>query len=89
LQFLNKIKCLFFVFEGGGWDLDSPIIRSIEEKSVKSDNKTNELDDGENNAPISVMALAAGKLWCGIKDKIFVVCPNSLNVQVKFLLYLF
>jgi hypothetical protein len=29
------------------------------------------------------MTLVAGKLWCGIRDKVFVVCPNSLNVQVK------
>ena len=28
------------------------------------------------------MALAAGKLWCAIRDRIFVVCPNSLKVQV-------
>ena len=28
------------------------------------------------------MALAAGRLWCAIRDKIFVVCPNSLTVEV-------
>jgi hypothetical protein len=30
------------------------------------------------------MALSAGRLWCAIRDKIFVVCPNSLNVEVNF-----
>lgn len=71
------------IFKGGHWDLDSPIIRSIEEKSQKSDHKNGENDNGETNNPISVIALVAGKLWCGIKDKIFVVCPNSLDVQVN------
>jgi hypothetical protein len=65
ISVFKQNKMFIFAFEGGRWDLDSAIIRTIEEKSV---NKTIELDDGENNASISVMALAAGKLWCGIKD---------------------
>jgi hypothetical protein len=69
--------------------LDSPIIQSIEENSTKSEDKTGQLDNEENTDPISVMSLVAGKLWCGIRDRIFVVCLNSLNVQVKlFLLFL-
>jgi len=70
-------------FKGGRWDLDSPIIRSIEENSGRSNNKNGEFYDDENHDPISVMTLVAGKLWCAIRDRIFVVCPNSLNVQVN------
>jgi hypothetical protein len=55
----------------------------IEENSGRSNNKNGEFYDEENNDPISVMTLVAGKLWCGIRDRIFVVCPISLNVQVN------
>jgi hypothetical protein len=68
---------------GGRWDLDCPIIRSIEEDSVRHGSGQNEVDDGDNTDPISVMTLAAGRLWCAIRDRIFVVCPNSLTVEVK------
>ncbi len=68
---------------GGRWDLDCPIIRSVEEESTRHGSGQNENDDGDNMDPISVMALAAGKLWCAIRDRIFVVCPNSLIVEVK------
>lgn len=68
---------------GGRWDLDNPILRSIEEVSNRQGTSHGENDDGDNMDPISVMALAAGRLWCAIRDKIFVVCPNSLNVEVK------
>jgi hypothetical protein len=63
--------------------LDNPIIKIIEENSSQSPDKTNQLDNEENKDPISVMSLVANKLWCGIRDRIFVVCPNSLDVQVK------
>jgi hypothetical protein len=55
----------------------------IEENSGRSNNKNGEFYDEENPDPISVMTLVAGKLWCAIRDRIFVVCPNSLNVQVN------
>ncbi len=74
---------------GGRWDLDNPILRSIEEVSIRQGTGHSEIDDGDNTDPISVMALAAGKLWCAIRDKIFVVCPNSLNVEVKFSKFFF
>ncbi len=73
-----------FLILGGRWDLDSPILRSIEEVSTRKGTGHGEIDDGDNTDPISVMALSAGRLWCAIRDKIFVVCPNSLNVEVKF-----
>jgi hypothetical protein len=68
----------------GRWDLDSPILRTLEEVSTRQGTGHGEIDDGTSIDPISVMALAAGKLWCAIRDKIFVVCPNSLNIEVKF-----
>lgn len=54
----------------------------MEEESLRRGSGPNELDDGDNIDPISVMALAAGRLWCAIRDRIFVVCPNSLTVEV-------
>lgn len=83
---------VFWLILGGRWDLDNPIVRSIEESSSRQGTNHGEIDDGDNTDPISVMTLAAGKLWCAIRDKIFVVCPNSLNVEVKsfaFFLFLF
>ncbi len=71
---------------GGRWDLDCPIIRSVEEDSVRHGGGQGDIDDGDNTDPISVMALAAGRLWCAIRDRIFVVCPNSLKVEVNFVL---
>ncbi len=68
---------------GGRWDLDCPIIRSVEEDSVRHGGGQGDIDDGDTTDPISVMALAAGRLWCAIRDRIFVVCPNSLIVEVK------
>lgn len=68
-----------FGFVDGHWDLDHPIVQSIEESSSR---QSGENDDGDTIDPISVMALAAGRLWCAIRDKIFVVCPNSLTVEV-------
>ncbi|CAF3358005.1 unnamed protein product [Rotaria sp. Silwood1] len=69
----------------GRWDLDCPIIRSVEESSIRHGSGHSEIDDGDNTDPISVMALAAGRLWCAIRDRIYVVCPNSLNVEHSFL----
>ena len=69
---------------GGRWDLDCPTIRSVEEDSVRHGSGQGDIDDGDNTDPISVMVLAAGRLWCAIRDRIFVVCPNSLNVEVNF-----
>jgi hypothetical protein len=63
--------------------LDNPIIKIIEENSSESSDK---IDNEENTDPISVISLVSGKLWCAIRDRIFVVCPNSLNIQVKRLL---
>jgi hypothetical protein len=60
--------------------LDNPIIKIIEENSSESSDK---IDNEENTDPISVISLVSGKLWCAIRDRIFVVCPNSLNIQVK------
>jgi len=71
---------------GGRWDLDCPIIRSVEEDSVRHGGGQGDIDDGDNTDPISVMALAAGRLWCAIRDRIFVVCPNSLKVEVNFVI---
>ncbi|CAF1140330.1 unnamed protein product [Adineta steineri] len=83
---LNHGKlCVFKRDLNGCWDFDSPIIRSIEENSRLSSNKTGENYDEENTDPISIMTLAAGKLWCAIRDKIYVVCINSLNVQHSFI----
>ncbi|CAF1236085.1 unnamed protein product [Rotaria sordida] len=69
----------------GRWELDCPTIRSVEESSIRHGNGHGEIDDGDNTDPISVMALAAGRLWCAIRDRIYVVCPNSLNVEHSFL----
>ncbi|CAM2722468.1 unnamed protein product [Rotaria socialis] len=70
----------------GRWDLDCPTIRSVEESSIRHGTSGhNEIDDGDNTDPISVMTLAAGRLWCAIRDRIYVVCPNSLNVEHSFL----
>ena len=69
---------------GGHWDLDCPTIRSIEEESLRRGSGHHDIDDGDSVDPISVMALAAGRLWCAIRDRIFVVCPNSLNVEVIY-----
>ena len=74
------------VLSGEQWDLENPIIRSIDDHSSKDRRFPSDNDEGESLHPISVMVLAAGKLWCAIKDRIFVVCPNSLNVQVVSLL---
>jgi hypothetical protein len=82
----NKIVILI---SGGRWDLDCPIIRSVEEDSTRHGGGQGEIDDGENIDPISVIVLAAGKLWCAIRDRIFVVCPNSLTVEVTFSFLLF
>ncbi len=71
---------------GGRWDLDCPIIRSVEEDSVRHGGGQGDIDDGDTTDPISVMALAAGRLWCAIRDRIFVVCPNSLKVEVNFVI---
>ncbi|CAF3871802.1 unnamed protein product [Adineta steineri] len=76
--------CVFRRDLSGRWDLDCPTIRSIEEDSIRHGSGQNDNDDGDNIDPISVMALAAGKLWCAIRDRIFVVCPNSLNVEHSF-----
>jgi hypothetical protein len=65
--------------------LDNPILQSLEEVSTRQGTGHGEVDDADTTDPISVMALAAGRLWCAIRDKIFVVCPNSLNVEVKLL----
>jgi hypothetical protein len=70
-------------FLDGHWDLDNPIVQTIEDVSTRQGSGQGEIDDGDNTDPISVMVLAAGRLWCAIRDKIFVVCPNSLNVEVK------
>ena len=73
------------MISGGHWDLDCPTIRSIEEDSLRcGSGGHHDIDDGDNVDPISVMALAAGRLWCAIRDRIFVVCPNSLNVEVIY-----
>ncbi|UJR10864.1 hypothetical protein I4U23_015051 [Adineta vaga] len=77
--------CVFRRDLSGRWDLDCPVIRSIEEDSLRHGSGQNEIDDGDNVDPISVMALAAGRLWCAIRDRIFVVCPNSLTVEHSFL----
>ena len=77
----KKNVCLEIL--AGHWDLDHPILQSIEETSTRQSGGHGENDDGDNTDPISVMALAAGRLWCAIRDKIFVVCPNSLTVEVK------
>ncbi|CAF2791087.1 unnamed protein product [Rotaria sp. Silwood2] len=69
----------------GRWDLDCPTIRSVEESSILHGSGHGEIDDGDNTDPISVMALAAGRLWCAVRDRIYVVCPNSLNVEHSFL----
>jgi hypothetical protein len=71
-------------FSAGHWDLDNPILQSIEDVSTRQGSGHGEIDDGDTTDPISVMALAAGRLWCAIRDKIYVVCPNSLNVEVKY-----
>lgn len=60
------------------------MIKSIEGNSTKTDNISEALNNRENNDPISVMTFVAGRLWCAIKDRIFVVCPNTLNVEVNF-----
>ena len=80
---MEKRQTLIFLILDGRWDLDCPIIRSIEEDSVRNGGGQGELDDGDNTDPISVITLAAGRLWCAIRDRIFVVCPNSLNVEVN------
>ncbi|CAF1461333.1 unnamed protein product, partial [Adineta ricciae] len=82
--------CVFRRDLSGHWDLDCPTIRSIEEDALRcggggGGNGHHDIDDGDNVDPISVMALAAGRLWCAIRDRIFVVCPNSLNVEHSFL----
>jgi hypothetical protein len=59
------------------------MIKIIEENSPQSPEKTNQLDNEENSDPISVMSFVGDQIWCAIRDRIFVVCPNSLNVQVK------
>jgi len=91
LFYLIRNFCFFcFIILAGRWDLDSPILRTLEEVSARQGTGNGEIDDGNSIDPISVMALAAGKLWCAIRDKIFVVCPNSLNIEVKFsLIFLF
>ncbi|CAF1189906.1 unnamed protein product, partial [Didymodactylos carnosus] len=53
----------------GRWDIDSPSIKTI----------------GDIDNPVTVMTIAAGKIWCACKDKIIVVCPNSLNVEHSFI----
>ena len=63
------------ILSDGHWNLDYPIIRCLEENS-------DSLDLDEDSNAISVMVLVAGKLWCAVRDRIFVVCPNSLNVEV-------
>jgi hypothetical protein len=68
-------RCSEEIVLGGHWNLDYPIIRCLEENS-------DSLDLDEDSNAISVMVLVAGRLWCAIRDRIFVVCPNSLNVEV-------
>jgi hypothetical protein len=57
----NERRCACAISDGQ-WDLDCPIIQSIEEDSDRRASTNVETDDGENCDPISVMALAAGKL---------------------------
>ncbi|CAF3389737.1 unnamed protein product [Rotaria sp. Silwood1] len=77
--------CIFTRDINDRWDFDCPIIKSIEENSKKSDNGNGEFNNDENSDRISILTLVAGRLWCAIRDKIYVVCPNSLNVEHSFI----
>jgi len=60
------------------------MIQCIDEMSSRHGGSgQTDIDENDTADPISVMALAAGKIWCAIRDRIFVVCPNSLNVEVN------
>ncbi|CAF1243460.1 unnamed protein product [Adineta ricciae] len=67
------------------WDLDNPIIESIDENNEISNQTLNEYSDEDSNDPISVMTIAAGKLWCALRDRIFILCTNSLQIQHSFI----
>ena len=68
----------------GRWDLDNPIIKVLEDDSPNTSEKTNQRENEENLDPISVMKFVDGQIWCAICDRIFVISPNSLDVQVNF-----
>ncbi|UJR34912.1 hypothetical protein I4U23_027690 [Adineta vaga] len=67
------------------WDFDNPIIEIIDENNQTSMKSSNEYSDDESNDPISVMTIAAGKLWCAIHDRIFIISTDSLTIQHSFI----
>ncbi|CAF1262464.1 unnamed protein product [Rotaria magnacalcarata] len=79
--------CVFSRDTNSRWDLENPIIQSIEGNSTRSENENinGTFNNGQNADPISVMTFVAGRLWCAIQDRIFVVCPNTLNVEHSFI----
>jgi len=83
---LNHGQLAVFRRERNGfWDLDNPTICSIEENSSSNiEIRTESIDDENNSTGISIIGLVAGRLWCVIRDRIFIVCPNSLVVQHSF-----
>ena len=75
----------------GFWDLDNPLVWSIEENSSTETGGTrsDSIDEENTSTGVSIITLVAGRLWCVIRDRIFIVCPNSFVVQVKKKRHLF
>lgn len=66
--------------EDGRWDLDNPMIKTIEDDSLKTNIQR---ENEDNHDPISVLTYIDGQIWCAIRDRIFVISPDSFHVQVK------
>lgn len=67
----------------GRWDLDNPIIKILEDNSPNISDKIIQKENEENLDPISAMTFVDGQIWCAVCDRIFVVSPDSFDIQVN------
>ena len=62
------------------------MIKTIEDDSLKANIQR---ENEDNHDPISVLTYVDGQIWCAIRDRIFVISPDSFHVQVKLQNHLF
>lgn len=78
--FFRSVEKIDLNDEDGRWDLENPMIKAIEDDSLKANVQR---ENEENLDPISVLTSVDGQIWCAIHGRIFVISPDSFHVQVK------